>query len=214
MESDQHYSGNEGSWQYGNQIDASLISPYFVVAPSTELRYHHYYRTEVTYDYGFVELDNGSGWWKELEILDGIHAFWSEEVYDISAYAGQTSRVRFRFVTDPNTIDEGWYVDDVSFGVPAAIQDKPDEETKESFALMTAPSGTGYSISFSIPEQAVVMLSIHDLTGRRIAQLCNAVLGQGNHHIHWHAAKVPNGVYFARLWTKKKSVTGKIVVIR
>lgn len=208
------YSGTEGTWVYDHQIDASLVSPYFVIAPSTELRYQNYYRTEVSYDYGFIELDNGSGWWREFDIIDGIHAYWSEETFDISSYAGQTARVRFRFVSDPGVNEEGWYVDDVSVGVPTGIQEDPANIREGSCTLFSIPSGGGYAIAFSIPQSSIIRLAVYDLMGRRHRLLHEGILRGGSHELFFDTAGTPSGVYFVRLLGSGISLTEKVVVIR
>jgi subtilisin family serine protease len=44
---------------------------------------------------------------------------WQRAAFDLSAYAGQTVRVRFRFGSDRYVVDEGWYIDDLLV-IPAA----------------------------------------------------------------------------------------------
>ncbi len=213
------YSGNEGSWQYGNEIDASLQSPYFVIAPSTDFRFYQYYRMETNYDYGFIEIDNGSGWWTELDVINGIHPSWSEEVYDLSSYEGQTVRARFRFITDPNTIDEGWYVDDVSIGVPAAKEENKIVSPEETAFLSVLPSGSRFVISFAIPEKSNVHLSVYDITGRNVHTVLSGVYNAGKHTAHWNAhnrqgKRVSCGVYFVRLLAGDTVLTEKTIVIQ
>jgi len=43
---------------------------------------------------------------------------WSLYQADLSAYAGQTVSIRFRFATDTSVNHEGWYVDDVRVITP------------------------------------------------------------------------------------------------
>lgn len=42
---------------------------------------------------------------------------WRESQADLSAYAGQTVKLRFRLGTDSSTSREGWYIDDVSLEI-------------------------------------------------------------------------------------------------
>ncbi|HET9300927.1 MAG TPA: S8 family serine peptidase, partial [Candidatus Polarisedimenticolaceae bacterium] len=45
--------------------------------------------------------------------FSGRQATWTEVVHDLSPFAGQTVRVRFRMSTDPATAMEGFYLDDL-----------------------------------------------------------------------------------------------------
>lgn len=212
------YCGIENSWQYGNEIDASLISPYFVVAPGTYLNYYNYYTMETNYDYGYVDIDNGSGWWMTLDDVNGSHSYWSEETHSLSAYAGQTVRARFRFISDANTVAEGWYVDDASFGVPAAIYEE-NNKTETSISLKAKPISNNFNISLSLPRTSDVQLSIYNSAGRIFTTLYSGILGKGNHKFNWNrndknTKLVSSGVYFVKLSTRNTSITKKIILIR
>jgi hypothetical protein len=60
--------------------------------------------------------------------LPGVPCFagtinWAEAVFDLSAYADSSARFRFRFSSDVNTTQEGWYVDDIRlFGAPQIVE--------------------------------------------------------------------------------------------
>ncbi|TES92090.1 MAG: Omp28-related outer membrane protein [Candidatus Cloacimonadota bacterium] len=212
------YCGNEGSWQYGNEIDASLVSPYFVVGPGTNLKFYHFYNTETNYDYGYIDIDNGSNWWMTIDEINGWHAFWSEETYSLSLYAGQTVRARFRFVSDPNTVAEGWYVDDVSFGVPAGVEEA-ERKVLNNYYLKVIPSANGFNISFSIPRRTNTLLRIYDIRGRVITTLYNGFLNKGKHSLSWNrkdgnGRSIASGIYFVKLSAKDFSTSKKVVVIR
>ncbi len=79
-------------------------------------------------DYGFVEVNDGSGWTAipgtdtRAEEGNGITGWsgpaegqmgWKDASFDLSAYANKTVQVRFRYHTDPAYTELGWFVDDV-----------------------------------------------------------------------------------------------------
>jgi immune inhibitor A len=79
-------------------------------------------------DYGYVEVNDGSGWTAipgtdtRAEEGNGITGWsggaegqmgWKDASFDLSAYAGKTVQVRFRYHTDPAYTELGWFVDDV-----------------------------------------------------------------------------------------------------
>ncbi len=119
------YCGEEGTWQYQNNMDCSLVSPYFVLAPNSYLSFWRWFDVATYGVNGFyVEIDCGSGW----EVLDFIGSggaldsalmgdVWHIEAYDLSSYPSGTSvRIRFRFVSDNEPVEEGVYIDDVKIG--------------------------------------------------------------------------------------------------
>ena len=78
-------------------------------------------------DYGYFEVDAGSGW----VALDDVGSYFSTEAplgpgldgsdsdtlgFDLSAYAGTTVGIRFRYVTDPAANGAGWWADNVMIG--------------------------------------------------------------------------------------------------
>ena len=48
--------------------------------------------------------------------LNGDAAGFATQTFDLSAYAGQTVLVGFRYISDGGVNDGGWYVDDVNVG--------------------------------------------------------------------------------------------------
>jgi bacillopeptidase F (M6 metalloprotease family) len=89
---------------------------------------------ETLYDCGLVQIstNNGSTWTAlkgtltkaasgigrqvpaGTQIYDGTHYYWTQEIIDLSAYAGQQIKLRFALWSDGGTERDGWYVDDIS----------------------------------------------------------------------------------------------------
>ncbi|MEU7865853.1 immune inhibitor A domain-containing protein [Dactylosporangium sp. NPDC049140] len=73
-------------------------------------------------DYAYVEVDDGSGF-KEIpgsitnaaegDGIDGTSNGWVPATFDLSAYAGKTVGLRFRYVTDPAAGGKGFFADDI-----------------------------------------------------------------------------------------------------
>ncbi len=120
------YSGVESYHQYTNENDASLYSPFFVVTPDTNLYFYHQYSLETDKDFGYIEIDNGSGWWKTLAEFNGTQNAWQQETYSLCDYSGQTVRLRFRFISDylEYWVGEGWYIDDILIPSYLGVQEK------------------------------------------------------------------------------------------
>ncbi len=135
------YCGYETIWHYIDENDASLISPYFVVTPDSSLTFYHQYVLEADWDYGYVEVDNGSGWWKTLSVLTGTQSAWTQASYPLNAYNGETIRMRFRFISDGSVTAEGWYVDDILMKTH-----EPADNTPPASPLVTKAEKTGSDV--------------------------------------------------------------------
>ncbi|WP_020537966.1 M36 family metallopeptidase [Lewinella cohaerens] len=123
----------------GEQNDQLLIlnEPFEVNGTNPSLRFYHDYDTEPVADGGLVEVstNDGASWEKlpnsyirngyrgdlaaQTLFSPGIQAFWGDSqgykdsYIDLSAYQGQTIKIRFRFASNFERGGTGWYVDDV-----------------------------------------------------------------------------------------------------
>jgi len=109
------YSGNEGSWQYANNMNAWLMTPEIALYPESKLVFWTYYDLETNYDYGYVEIstDGGNTWQQLGEELNGASGGWVRLEYDLRSYSGAVL-IRFRQTSDGVVTREGWYVDNIS----------------------------------------------------------------------------------------------------
>ncbi|MGL5866225.1 MAG: immune inhibitor A domain-containing protein [Dermatophilaceae bacterium] len=120
----QVYSGS------GDSYEGTLESEVTVPEGSPALTFRTRYDIEEDYDFGFVEVDDGSGFVAVAgsitegpdNEIDGTQGDWADASFDMSAYAGQTVTVRFRYVTDGGSagndaeVVDGWFIDDIAIG--------------------------------------------------------------------------------------------------
>jgi len=138
------YCGDDATHRYGNLMDAALESPDMTLGPSSELTFMHWMDAEWDdeqlddhyWDGGIVEISTNGGvefvkifpdggyphrvtrnvdspFEPESPIYGG-DGTWEHARFDLSAYAGQVARIRFRFGADRYEFEEGWYIDDVA----------------------------------------------------------------------------------------------------
>lgn len=69
-------------------------------------------------------------------------------------------------------------------------------------------------ISYSLPSQSRVRLSVFDLLGREISVLVQGVQAAGSHHIQFDASKLASGMYFYRLEATGTVLTKKMTLIK
>ena len=126
------YSGS------GPNLDRSIVRPVTVPAAGSTLSFQTRWDTEPGWDFGFVQVStDGGATYHSLGNADttsahdpgaipqvaanvpgftGSSGGWRTETFDLSAYAGQSILLAFRYVTDGGVDLPGWWVDDVTVG--------------------------------------------------------------------------------------------------
>ncbi|MDZ5711137.1 immune inhibitor A [Jeotgalibacillus haloalkalitolerans] len=145
--------------QNGAEDDSELIFKADLTGTdSATLTFDHLYDIEETWDYGVVQVstDNGETW-TSLEnentrtevaeggyptIIENVPGFtgkvdeWTNESFDLSAYAGQEVLVSFRYMEDWAFSNEGWYVDNIQVEAAGFESDGSSVEPFTSLAEM------------------------------------------------------------------------------
>ena len=84
------------------------------VSFGTQLSFWCWYDIEDNWDYAMVEVSRDGRLYDVLDTFTGYSSGWQQKTYDLSIYAGESVFIRFRYTTDSNTQEEGFYVDDIS----------------------------------------------------------------------------------------------------
>jgi hypothetical protein len=132
-------AGTGGSALYsgcGAGLDRAITRTVAVPTSDPTLTFRTLYDTEPGWDFGFVQVyDNGSyvsipctdstsdhdpgaipAVQDNLPGFTGDSGTWKDESCDLSAYAGYSVELAFRYVTDSGVNEAGWWVDDVEVG--------------------------------------------------------------------------------------------------
>lgn len=210
------FSGIEGTHQYSAENDSRLMTPYFTVTNGASMSFRHYYATEAGFDFCLVEVENGSGRWQGLASYDGSGMTWTLQSFDLSAWAGQTVRVRFRFISDGSVNGEGWYVDDFWCTPVSGVAERPGPSVLRLNPDRNPVTGPAF-ISYQLPPGTTASLAIYDAQGRLVRSLSTRLAGTGS--AVWnlrdlHGCRVAAGTYFARLNANASCATTRIVVAR
>ena len=76
------------------------------------------------------------------------------------------------------------------------------------------PFNPSTNISFSLPKQGFVKLTIFDATGREVSQIVNENLSAGNYSYSFNAANLSSGVYFYKLIVNDYVSVKKMTLIK
>jgi hypothetical protein len=76
------------------------------------------------------------------------------------------------------------------------------------------PAKGNTTISYSLPEETHVVLSLFDMTGKKVLELVNAEEQTGTHYHTLNTSELKAGMYYYRLETESNSATRKMVVVQ
>ncbi len=96
--------------------------------------------------------------------------------------------------------------------IPNSPQYMPDEISLQP--VYPNPFNSMVRLSFSLPTNDLVRLSVWDLYGKHIITLINQRIPAGHYSIGWNASENPNGIYIFLLEIQDKRITTKGVLIR
>jgi hypothetical protein len=226
--------GGAGSSDYSNSSDGVLATPEICLGADGEMSFWDWLAAEEessssAWDCALVEISTDDGaTWNNLAPVGGYshtkndndanplpqgtpcwsgsHA-WREEVFDLSAYEGESVMFRFRFASDGYVTEEGWYVDDFSVTSTGTGVDDTESGPPSSFALrQNAPNPFNpvTTIGYTIPERAHVRIRVYNAAGRLVATLRDRDEEAGEWSVIWDGTNdrgesVGSGVYFCSM---------------
>ena len=137
-------------------------------------------------------------------------------------------RIRIRFDGDPALLaaDNGNRVTFNNFSIGSEMEeleytrsDDPDDESAIPLALRLDqnypnPFNPATVITYALPEQGRVRLSVYDLLGRQVAVLVDEIQEAGQHRATWNARDVASGLYFSRLEAGGAVLTRSMTLIK
>jgi len=109
---------------------------------------------------------------------------------------------------------------------PIAFRKEPEPEVvsilPDKFQLKPNypnPFNPSTNISFALPEESSVQITIFDLTGREIWRSAKTSYAAGNYTLTWNGvnqsgANVVSGIYLVRMVTSKYTATQRIVLMK
>ena len=173
--------------------DQKIYSTNFITLTATPppLSFWHLYNLESTYDGGVVEISTDGTVWTDLQphiltngytatmdastLLAGRRAWtgssnnkFIKTKVDLSSYANQSVKFRFRMTSDVGTNPEGWYIDDIAIKDQAVV-----EMTSNFFTQAGIKVATSDTITIITPPVSCAGVTI-------TSQVTNANICSGN----------------------------------
>jgi hypothetical protein len=112
--------GTDLDADYQDNTDTRLISPELTLnMPSPALTYQGRFDQETCCDRLYLEVSTDGLSWTTIQTSAVQTYAWNTYSHDLSAYAGQTIRIRFRFDSDGSITRPGCFIDDVTVATAA-----------------------------------------------------------------------------------------------
>jgi hypothetical protein len=244
--------GDAGSGTYADGSDGVLDLLPVALGTGASMRFWHWISAEEggtgqAWDGGLVEIStDGGASWSPLQPVGGYtHAIinnpaspfpagypvwsgsygWRLAEFDLSGYAGNVVRLRWRFGSDGYMTYEGWYIDDLQL-VPttneAAALDAANDLPVRTAMLGVAPNPSRMeaTIRFAIaPGTGGVRVGIHDVSGRRVRSLVDDLSRPGRYDRIWdgrddRGSPAAAGIYFVRISWRDGSDSRKLLLLK
>ncbi|MCK4365422.1 MAG: immune inhibitor A [Thermoplasmatales archaeon] len=147
-ESTARYHSSSHSYKSGsgnNKIYSMTTVDPVPIATGMELDFWCWYDLEYDYDMAFVEVSLNGRSYDVLDTFTGSSSNWEHMQYSLDDYAGESLFIRFRYTTDDYTLEEGFYVDDISPMVEwNSITTLSDSITSNSYEITGKDNGIYY----------------------------------------------------------------------
>jgi len=226
---DGEYTDDNGSALVTTTIDLTGLT-------HPVLSFYHWYRTEPFFDGGNVKISANGGSYELLDYFEPPYnlqiadnnpyipeelgysgkrqGYWEEIRRDLSAYAGDTIKLRFSFGADPNGNDLGWYIDDVSI-YNVVYSGVTTEEIPAVYSMQIPGIATGnqFSIIYGLPKKGRVTFKIYDCAGRQI-KYTSENKEAGRYSMRIDMSGSPSGIYFIRMEAGDNRITRKMSFIK
>ncbi|NIJ45551.1 PKD repeat protein [Wenyingzhuangia heitensis] len=192
---------------FSNTNEAQLISPCVLLGDNTLLKFkYHLYSTAASFGALHVDISTDGGTTFSNTLISYENSVQTanadpfiEEVINLSAYANQMVKIRFRAVRG-NTFNNDIAIDNVSFTNDAVLS--TDVVTNKNITISPNPVSSVLSVNY--PEGKEVAYHIQDMLGQRV------LVGQVIHQ-QINVALLQNGVYFLTIAVDNKQIVKKFV---
>jgi photosystem II stability/assembly factor-like uncharacterized protein len=146
----------------------------------------------------YLSVDKGVTWNSFSSGMPASTRIWSLAVSSASIFAGTSSGI--------------WVT-----GSPTEVKEERESSVPSTFTLKQNypnPFNSATTISFEIPRQTFIELSVYDIKGEKIQSIIKGNYGAGNYSINFDASLLSSGVYFYQLKHSQGIITNKMLLIK
>jgi hypothetical protein len=136
------------------------------------------------------------------------------------------TNAKLRFMCDASADNDDVYIDEIEFRgttISAAALAKGGNSSSATEMLPASfrlhqnypnPFNPSTNISFELPAEALVKLTVYDMLGREVAQLVNSQKPAGRHEVLFEGAALTSGIYYYRLEVQSLTEVRRFVEVR
>lgn len=120
----------------------------------------------------------------------------------------EQNEIRFPTIEDRfvlRVIPESQLINEIEDELPKSV------ELHQNYPNPFNPSTT---LSFYMPEEGEIKLSIFNIVGQPVAVLLEGTRAQGEHSLEWDASDMPSGIYIYQLEVGTKIMTRKMTLVK
>lgn len=206
------WEGTITSENYGYSDPVTLVveSDGFYTDSSGYLMPPYYYPD--TQQCEFDAETNRVHFWYLKTVYAGMH-FYQHHYYEVAAYTGDYLELHYNYWDDAEAHPE---VQTISLARVGASDLAPRDPVAQGVDLRLGPSPfhSSLDIRYRLAQPSFVQLSLHDVTGRTVAELGGGFRAAGEHATAWRPADVPSGYYLLMLRSEAGVVTEKCLLMR
>ena len=81
-----------------------------------------------------------------------------------------------------------------------------------SFDIIPNPINDFATINFTVSQESLVSIDLHDITGRKLQNINSNLFDEGSHSITWNSNNISKGVYFIRIRINNHVQNKKIII--
>lgn len=147
--------------------------------------------------------------------LDSVQTYYLSDLIGGSVYSGTVEELAHVNITIQGYTTSLFLLADSA--VHADIQSDPVMHVAKEMQLhrnYPNPFNSTTTITYSIPRQGKVELTVLDILGREVAQLVNREHLAGEYSVHFNAERLPSGCYFYCLKCKNKTRVEKMLLMK
>lgn len=176
-----------------------------------KLNWNHSPQLDYLTNYAVYRGSSDFGPFTKVATLSASATNWVDWEY----VSGKMTTVYYKMVA-VNGNRESEFTPTLSMKVNPAKEGNP-ESSKLEFALLQNypnPFNPSTTITFSIPNQELVILQVYDSLGKEVAELISEVKDAGKYKINFNAENLPSGIYFYTINVGQHKSTKKFLLIK